>query len=197
MAQQKSLEELRREAEELDKQKRGELAMRKEEQERQMLQKRINQEKFKRTALGKVVGGVTTVGEAITRPAKKDTSGKPIAGTGGIGARVMGAFSKVGQPKSPSAQMPRRAMSVPQPQPVQPFDMNALERQFSVFGNSAPMPQQSAIRVSRGVRIKQKVRSKGKKRRGKSVRARSVPMAQPQPVQQGFNLNDVLSRLPQ
>jgi len=218
MATQKSIEELRMEAEELEKQERGKMAFMHEEQERKALEHKIKMAKFRQSTMGKVVGGVSKVGstvgtgiykgvESLTRPAQKDTSGKTVSGTGGFGTKVMGALSKIGTGAGTKKPAPARAsMSVPQPMfqsapaPQQPsFNMDALERQFSMFGGSAQAPQQSTIRVSQGVRIKQKVRgkrSKGTRRKVQRVTRMRMPMQQ-QPSQQGFDLNDVLSRLPQ
>jgi len=89
---------------------------RKKKAEKKALKKRIKQLKFQETTLGKVTGGVARFGEALTRPAQKTKEGKVIAGTGGVGAKVMGALKKLGE-KKPAIKRPVSRM-MPMRQPV-------------------------------------------------------------------------------
>jgi hypothetical protein len=116
-----SIESLRRQVEALEKKQQ-------QEQERKALEKKVKALKFRESTLGKVAGGISKVGEAITRPAKKTKEGKPIPGTGGVGARVIGAFSRLGQ-KQPPKPMPIRKVPLQQPQP-QTMETSPMERAF-------------------------------------------------------------------
>jgi len=85
----KTAEELKKELEDLESED-------KETREKKALKKRIKQIRFRRTALGKVTGGIVRVGDALTRPVQRTKEGKVIEGTGGLGTKVIFALKKVG-----------------------------------------------------------------------------------------------------
>lgn len=78
----KTLEQLRAEVRSLEAGKR-------KVSERKVLKKKIKALKFAKTKFGKVGMAITGVAEKLTRPAQRTPEGKVIAGTGGLGARVV------------------------------------------------------------------------------------------------------------
>lgn len=75
--------------------------------ERKKLEKRIKAMKFAKTRFGKVGLAVTRVGAKLTQPAQRTKEGKVIAGTGGLGAKVIAKLkeTKPAQPRVPRSQL--------------------------------------------------------------------------------------------
>lgn len=165
MPQTQTAQQLKREIAHLEMQK-------KKQQEQQQLQKKLKQMQFENTTLGKVTGGISRFGESLTRPAQRDASGKPIEGTGGVGAKLMGIVTKMGSPVPQTAkqkvQMHRQARA----KVMQPPHQSALEGFAEFMGT--PQTTAQPQRVSR-------------------AKARIVRQKQQKP----FNMDDVIKGLPQ
>ena len=122
-----SLNALRKQVKMLEREK-----ARREEEYR--LKKKINQIQFQQTTMGKVAGGVTRFGESLTRPVQRDASGKVIAGSGGMGAKVIESLKRIGAPKPKTIQPIRMQQQQQQQQQTSALDM------LSGFGTAQPMP---------------------------------------------------------
>jgi len=131
----KTLEELKAEVRRLE-------AKKKKKVKKKELEKKIKAMKFAETRFGKVGMAITGVAEKLTRPAKRTPEGKVIAGTGGLGARVVEKIKTIAPAptKAPIRQVSPMERTFAEPtmptgfrvpvkrkkKKAKPFDINAL-----------------------------------------------------------------------